>query len=76
MPFLDGKSGTNARQPLSERDVCCNTCVYHSLNLDRTMYEGKGIAALPEDGCSLDFVFGNDGCIEMRTNNCSMRRLR
>ncbi len=55
-------------------DTLCDSCVYHSMNLDPTLYEGKGIAALPEDGCSLDFIPGDNGCSEMRTNNCSARR--
>ena len=55
-------------------DFVCTTCVYNSMNLDRSLYDGKGIGNLPEDGCSLDFVPGDEGCSEMRTSNCSMRK--
>ena len=54
----------------------CNACVYHSLNPDRTLYEGKGIGNLPDDGCSLDFVPGNEKCGEMRTSNCSVKKTK
>ncbi len=54
----------------------CTICVYHSMNLDHSLYNGKGLADLPDDGCSLDFVPGDEGCSEMRTSNCSVRKMR
>lgn len=57
-------------------DPQCNTCVYHSLNLDRSLYEDRGTGDSPEDGCSLDFIPGDKGCNEMRTSNCSIRKSR
>jgi hypothetical protein len=55
-------------------DSFCTTCVYHSMNLDRSLYEGKGASELRQDGCSLDFIPGDKGCNEMRTSNCSARK--
>ena len=52
----------------------CDTCVYHSMNLDRSLYDENGAGELPENGCSLDFSPKDDGCNEMRTNNCSARK--
>jgi len=54
----------------------CMICVYHSMNLDRAMYDGKGLADLPENGCSLDFTLDDRNCREMRTSNCSVRKAR
>ena len=54
----------------------CTICVYHSMNLDRALYHGKGLGDLPDDGCSLDFVPGDASCNEMKTSNCSVRRSR
>ncbi len=54
----------------------CDTCVYHSMNLDRSLYDGAGVGELPADGCSLDFVPGDSRCEEMRTSNCSMRKAK
>jgi hypothetical protein len=58
------------------KDALCDTCVYHSMNLDRTLYDGKGIGDLPEESCALEFVPGDDCCDEMRTSNCSIRKSR
>jgi hypothetical protein len=55
-------------------DPLCDTCVYHSLNLDRSLYDGKRTGELPENGCALDFIPGDKGCNEMRTGNCSIRK--
>jgi hypothetical protein len=54
----------------------CNTCVYHSMNLDRSLYDGKSAGDSPENGCALDFSPGDKGCNEMRTSNCSVRKCR
>jgi len=55
-------------------DPLCDTCVYHSLNLDRSLYDGQRTGNLSENGCSLDFIPGDKGCNEMRTSNCSARK--
>ena len=55
-------------------DPQCDTCVYYSLNLDRSLYDGKGSSDSPENGCSLDFIPGDKMCNEMRTSNCSARK--
>ncbi len=57
-----------------QEDSLCAICVYHSMNLDRSLYGGTGIGELPADGCSLDFVPGDSRCEEMRTSNCSVRK--
>jgi hypothetical protein len=57
-------------------DPHCETCVYHSMNLDRSLYDGKETGDLPENGCSLDFIPRDNGCNEMRTSNCSIRKSR
>jgi len=57
-------------------DPLCTACVYHSMNLDRALYDGKGVGDLPDDGCSLGFASGDNGCNEMRTSNCSIRKCR
>ena len=57
-------------------DPHCDTCVYHSLNLDRSLYDDKEAGDNPESGCSLDFIPGDKGCNEMRTSNCSIRKSR
>ncbi len=55
-------------------DSFCDICVYHSMNLDRALYEGTGVGDFPEDGCSLDFIPGDSRCVEMKTSNCSVRK--
>jgi hypothetical protein len=62
-------------QPQTD-DSLCGICVYHSMNLDCSLFDGKGIGELPENGCSLDFIPGDGGCSEMRTGNCSIRKPR
>ena len=57
-------------------DSLCDVCVYHSMNLDRSLCDGSGVGELPDDGCSLDFVPGDGRCEEMRTSNCSVRKLK
>jgi len=57
-------------------DPHCDTCVYHSMNLDCSLYQDKGAGDPPENGCSLDFIPGDKGCNEMRTSNCSIRKTR
>ncbi len=59
-----------------QEDSLCDTCVYHSMNLDRSLYDGTGAGKLPDDGCSLDFVPGDSRCEDMRTSNCSIRKPR
>lgn len=54
----------------------CSTCVYHSMNIDRSLYDDKGAGELPENSCSLDFIPGDSGCNEMRTDNCGIRKPR
>jgi len=68
-----------ALQPHQQRQTgnsFCTTCVYHSRNLDHSLYSAKGLGDLPDDGCSLDFIPGNEGCNEMKTSNCSVRKSR
>ena len=69
----------NALHPHKQQqtdDSLCNTCVYHPMNLDRSLYDDKGAGDSPENGCSLDFIPGDKGCNEMRTSNCSIRKSR
>lgn len=49
----------------------CSLCVYFSKNLDKTEYPA---ATEKQDGCGLGFFPEDDGCSEMRTENCSMRK--
>lgn len=52
-------------------DTICGSCVYYVNNLDTVEYPGLSEAAGP---CGLGFIPGDDGCADMCTDNCSMRR--
>jgi hypothetical protein len=49
----------------------CIPCVYFSKNLDKTEY--PALMEMP-DQCGLGFLPGDEGCAEMRTDNCSARK--
>lgn len=57
--------------PSPKPDTFCTSCVYHGNNLDMVEYpvlrEAAGL-------CGLGFIPGDDGCLDMRTDNCSMRK--
>ncbi len=53
--------------------VFCSTCVYFSKNLDSTEYP---VLMEAEERCGLGFLPGDDGCGEMRTDNCSARKTK
>ena len=52
----------------------CEPCVYFSRNLDFTELE-LGASPAHTDACGLGFIPGDDGCNEMRTSNCSVRKI-
>jgi hypothetical protein len=54
-----------------ETDTLCASCVYFSKNLDATEYP---VLMEQEDRCGLGFLPGDSGCIEMRSENCSLRK--
>ena len=48
----------------------CPPCVYFSRNLD------KAASSIPREAaerCGLEFLPGDANCVEMRTDNCSVR---
>lgn len=49
----------------------CAPCVYYSKNLDPSIVPSSEEVQTP---CGLGFVPGDEGCMEMRTNNCHMRK--
>ncbi len=52
-------------------DVLCSPCVYFSKNLDSAEYP---VLMETAERCGLGFLPGDDGCTEMRTDNCSARK--
>jgi hypothetical protein len=54
-------------------DSLCVPCVYYSKNLDASLFP---FSESVRHVCGLDFVPGDDNCAEMRTNNCSMRKIK
>jgi len=61
-----------ALQPKEEHPAgtsLCNPCVYFSKNLDPMKLQSD--EPVRHDGCGLGFLSGDEGCNEMRTNNCS-----
>jgi len=52
-------------------DSLCAPCVYYSKNLDPSVVLSSDDTQVP---CGLGFSPGDEGCAEMRTNNCGMRR--
>ncbi len=51
----------------------CASCVYFSRNLDKTEYP---VLMEKPDVCGLGFLPGDNGCTDMRTDNCSVRRAK
>ncbi len=51
----------------------CEPCVYFSRNLDLTVVQSVAASVQP-DACGLGFIPRDDGCNEMRTSNCSMKK--
>ncbi len=49
----------------------CSPCVYFSRNLDAAEYP---VLMKKPDHCGLGFLPGDNGCNEMRTDNCSTRK--
>ena len=65
-----------ALQPGTQQPVnssFCEPCVYFSRNLDPVKLESD-VSSVRQDACGLDFLPGDGGCSEMRTNNCSARK--
>jgi hypothetical protein len=56
------------RQP--DRSLC-EPCVYFSGNLDPSYSFVNGPL---QHFCGLDFIPGDDKCVEMRTNDCSAKK--
>ena len=56
---------------LPKPDIICDSCVYYVNNLDLVKYPALSKTA---GLCGLGFIPGDDGCVDMHTDNCSMRR--
>jgi len=54
-------------------DTLCAPCVYFSRNLDAVEYP---VLMQSADRCGLGFLPGDNGCTEMRTDNCSAKKNR
>jgi hypothetical protein len=54
-------------------DTHCDPCVYCSTNLDGTEYP---VLMNRERQCGLGFIPGDSGCTDMRTDNCSARKIK
>ncbi len=54
-------------------DPRCISCVYFSDNLDQAEFPAP---TKNDTGCGLSFLPGDNGCGEMRTDNCSARKAR
>jgi len=49
----------------------CAPCVYYSKNLDPSFSPSSDQT---HHACGLGYLPGDDNCIEMRTNNCGIRK--
>jgi hypothetical protein len=57
------------QNPQLNPEALCTPCVYFTKNLDKTEYPLE-----KPDCCGLGFFPEDEGCNEMRTNNCSARK--
>ncbi len=61
----------HSKEPHPTKASLCEPCVYFSKNLDKNQLPALADST---NGCGLGFIPGDNGCIEMRTDNCSTRK--